>query len=132
MSGKLITTTPSAALLVEEIVDRYGSVEQFCNQLRRDLDDPTVQLPRFTHFMPPDGPHSPPHLAWSQAPCAEPAPMTEAGATPPGSYGDAESPAVPDPASGGEPATPAPSRAQPMTAEAHVRRSRWHRLLAWL
>ncbi|MBF6243352.1 MULTISPECIES: hypothetical protein [Nocardia] len=126
MSGELITTTPSAALLVEEIVDRYGSVEQFCNQLRRDLDDPTVQLPRLTHFMPPDGPHSPPHLAWSQAPRSEPAPMTEAGATPPGPYGDAESPA-----SGGDPAAPAPSRAQPMTAEAHVRRSLWHRLLAW-
>ncbi|PPJ20120.1 hypothetical protein C5E45_31275 [Nocardia nova] len=136
MSGKLITATPSAALLVEEIVDRYGSVEQFCNQLRRDLDDPTVQLPRLTHLMPPDGPHSPPHLAWSQAPCAEPASMAEPGARPSGPNGDAEaaaaSPAVPDPASAAEPGPPAPSRAQPMTAEAHVRRSLWHRLLSWL
>ncbi|MGW5513240.1 hypothetical protein [Nocardia africana] len=111
MSGKLITATPSAALLVEEIVDRYGSVEQFCNHLRRDLDDPTVQLPRLTHLMPPDRPHSPPHLAWSQTPRTGPAPEADATA---------------------EPGPPAPSRAEPMAPEAQVRRRLWHRLLSWL
>ncbi|WP_063008008.1 hypothetical protein [Nocardia kruczakiae] len=107
MSGKLITATPSAALLVEEIVDRYGSVEQFCNQLRRDLDDPTVQLPRLTHLMPPDGGHSQAHLAWSRVACPEPVPV-------------------------GEPGPITPSRAQPLPGEAHVRRRLWHRLLRWL
>ena len=45
VSGKLITATPAADLLVEEIVGRYGSITQFCDSLRRDLDDPTVELP---------------------------------------------------------------------------------------
>ncbi|MCC3311824.1 hypothetical protein [Nocardia africana] len=128
MSGKLITATPSAALLVEEIVDRYGSVEQFCNQLRRDLDDPTVQLPRLTHLLPPDSPHSP-HLAWSQAPCTGPARETDA--TPSGGHGDAVAAPGPGPASAAEPGPPAPSRADPMTPDAQVRRSLWHRLLSW-
>jgi hypothetical protein len=129
VSGKLITTTPSAALLVEEIVDRYGSVEQFCNQLRRDLDDPTVQLPRLTHLMPPDGPHSPPHLAWSQVPCAGPA--READAMPSGAHGDAVAAPGPGPAAAAEPGPPAPSRADPLAPDAQERRSLWHRLLSW-
>ncbi|PSR61216.1 hypothetical protein C8258_27270 [Nocardia sp. MDA0666] len=115
MSGKLITATPSAALLVEEIVDRYGSVEQFCNQLRRDLDDPTVQLPRLTHLMPPDGGHPHTHLAWSRA-CPERVPGGEPDTSPPGPDG----PGI------------TPSRAQPLTGEAHVRRRLWRRLLHWL
>ncbi len=45
MSGELITETPEADVLVEEIIGRYGSIAQFCDVLRRDLDDPTVELP---------------------------------------------------------------------------------------
>ncbi|WP_063000444.1 hypothetical protein [Nocardia mikamii] len=135
MSGKLITATPSAALLVEEIVDRYGSVEQFCNQLRRDLDDPTVQLPRLTHLMAPGGGQPQAHLAWSRAACPEPVPIGEPGTPPPGPYGGAETTVTgphsgPAPTAGPGPITP--SRAQPRTGEAHVRRRLWHRLLRWL
>jgi hypothetical protein len=128
VSGKLITATPSAALLVEEIVDRYGSVEQFCNQLRRDLDDPTVQLPRLTHLMPPDGGHPQTHLAWSRVACPEPVPAGEPDASPPESDGAATA----GPAPTADPGPMTPSRAQPMTGEAHVRRRLWHRLLRWL
>ncbi|MBF5001760.1 hypothetical protein IRT45_32025 [Nocardia sp. BSTN01] len=134
MSGKLITATPSAAQLVEEIVDRYGSVEQFCNQLRRDLDDPTVQLPRLTHLMPPDGGNLA-HLAWSRATCPEHAPAGEPDTSPPGPHGGAETTVAgphPGPAPTAEPGPITPSRAQPMTAEAHVRRRLWHRVLRWL
>ncbi|NKY45453.1 hypothetical protein [Nocardia cerradoensis] len=127
MSGKLITATPSAALLVEEIVDRYGSVEQFCNQLRRDLDDPTVQLPRLTYPMPPDGGHPQAHLAWSRVACPEPAPVGEPDMSPPGPGTGPH----PGPAPAAEPGI-TPSRALPLTGEAHVRRRLWHRLLRWL
>ncbi|MFF0496018.1 hypothetical protein ACFYU5_06415 [Nocardia aobensis] len=132
MSGKLITATPSAALLVEEIVDRYGSVEQFCNQLRRDLDDPTVQLPRLTHLMRPDGGHPHTHLAWSRA-CPGSVPIGEPDTSPPGPDGGAAAAVGPNPgpAPAAEPGI-TPSRAHPQTGEAHVRRRLWRRLLHWL
>ncbi|MBO0854610.1 MAG: hypothetical protein J2P18_12695 [Nocardia sp.] len=53
MSSEERTAIPSTTALVGEIVDEYGSVEAFCELLRRDLDEPTLQLPRVIGPMPP-------------------------------------------------------------------------------
>lgn len=118
MSGKLITATPSATLLVEEIIDRYGSVEQFCNLLRRDLDDPTVQLPRITPAEPSNGTASR-YLAWSESPeRADPA---------------APAAAVVVRDTGPAPAQPADSDDSDDSdrREADRRRGLWRRLMSW-
>ncbi|WP_281182827.1 hypothetical protein [Nocardia miyunensis] len=37
---------------MEQILARYGSLEAFCTRLRRDLDDPTIELPHLPEVRP--------------------------------------------------------------------------------
>ncbi|MEU0539083.1 hypothetical protein ABZ319_04375 [Nocardia sp. NPDC005978] len=42
-------TTPSSALqLLVQILDRYNSLEEFLGHIRRELDAPTQELPRWS------------------------------------------------------------------------------------
>ncbi|WP_227980680.1 hypothetical protein [Nocardia spumae] len=103
MSSKLIAATPSADLLVEEIIDRYGSVGQFCDLLRRDLDDPTVELPRVPVIARADRVRvpKPPNIVWSED--GDPPPAVAPAAKPPANT----------------------------AAEVNRRRGLWQRLLTW-
>ncbi|MEU6560450.1 hypothetical protein [Nocardia nova] len=101
MSGKLTTATPDA--LVEEIIDRYGSIAQFCDLLRLDLDDPTIELPRI-----PMGPRS--QQRWPQPP-------PPAGAS------------ITGPATGAPGARPTEDRSA--VGDANRRRGFWRRFIAW-
>lgn len=122
MNGEPGTAAPSATLLVEEIIDRYGSVEQFCNQLRHDLDDPTVELPRIPVVRSSgQRPVGTGNLAWSQA---TPKPPSRPAPDPP------SRPAVQNPVSMPEDPGGPDSRgpAESNTAESNTLRGLWRRL----
>lgn len=40
------TRSDSAAALLAQILDRYGSLEAFLAQLHQELDEPTQEIPR--------------------------------------------------------------------------------------
>ncbi|AHH20536.1 hypothetical protein NONO_c57580 [Nocardia nova SH22a] len=101
MSGKLTTATPD--VLVEEIIDRYGSIAQFCDLLRLDLDDPTIELPRI-----PMGPRS--QQRWPQPP---PPVAASFSSTEPG------------------PPDAPPTEDGSAVGEANRRRGFWRRFIAW-
>lgn len=115
MSGKPSTATPSATLLVAEIVDRYGSVGEFCSQLRYDLDDPTVELPRIPALTPSDDPLT----------AGPPLPAR------PGTGADPHATMEPDPGPGGVAPVEPPSTRDQDDPEARTLRGLWRRLRAW-
>lgn len=51
------TSTDHALRLLAEILARYGSLDAFLAQVRRELEEPTVELPRIS---------APRPLAWSE------------------------------------------------------------------
>ncbi|MEV5648665.1 hypothetical protein AB0L57_10485 [Nocardia sp. NPDC052254] len=117
MSGELITATPAADVLVEEIIDRYGSIAQFCDVLRRDLDDPTVELPCIPVVSRP-----------GQMRTAPPPPNRTAGtAVPPPARTAPAPPDFPVPPTVAPP--PAAAAVPEAEAEAHRRRGFWRRFL---
>jgi hypothetical protein len=43
-----VVLNATAALLVRDIVARYGSLDAFCDRLRGSVENPTEELRRFT------------------------------------------------------------------------------------
>ncbi|MFE3797041.1 hypothetical protein [Nocardia tengchongensis] len=49
------TRSHSAAALLAQILDRYGSLEAFLAQLHQELDEPTQEIPRLVCTSSPPG-----------------------------------------------------------------------------